>query len=278
MAAGSSRGNAWSWWLIAALSSAVLAFPAQSHLTRFPRGLLTDDAYFYVKIAWNLGGGRGSTFDGLHVTDGYHLLWAWILASASALVGWFTADRWFHLGAMLWIYLMLCWGIALLFGRSRVDRLLLLSMGVVFKAMMETTLLSLLLIACAREYLDSAGPAGERPPHRRWALLALMPLVRIDAALIAGILALSGLAATAPGGGSDRARRARWKSVAGDVVAVAAGGGAQILVHFLLFGRWATVSMELKGFRSIPFLERLAFNLTGAYLQNGLSLAAYLHV
>ena len=278
MAAGSSRGDAWSGWLLAALTSAVLAFPAQSHLTRFPRGLLSDDAYFYVKIAWNLGGGRGSTFDGLHVTDGYHLLWAWILACASALVGWATADPRVHLGAMLWVYFMLCWAIALLFGRSWTDRLLLLSMGVVFKAMMETTLLSLLLIACAWEYLDPAGPDGEGPSPRRWtraALLALMPLVRIDAALIAGILALSGLAAIAPDGGSDRARRARRTSVAGDVAAVAAGVGAQILVHFLLFGRWTTVSMELKGFRSIPLLGRLTFNLTGAYLQNGLSLAVF---
>jgi hypothetical protein len=279
MATGSSGGNAWpGWWLLAALTSAALAFPAQNHLTRFPRGLLTDDAYFYVKIAWNLGGGRGSTFDGLHITDGYHLLWAWILASASALVGWLTVDHWFHLGAMLWIYFMLCWAIALLFGRSWTDRLLLLSMGVVFKAMMETTLLSLVLLACAREYLDPIGPAGDRPAPRRWnraVLLALMPLVRIDAALIAGILALSGLAGDSPHGESDRARGSRWKSVAVDLVAVTAGVALQILVHFLLFGRWTTVSMVLKGFRSVPFLGRLTFNLTGADLQNGLSLGLF---
>jgi hypothetical protein len=265
----SSKAGAWVRWLFAVLTSAALAFPAQRHLTRFPRGLLTDDAYFYVKIAWNLGGGRGSTFDGLHVTDGYHLLWAWILASVSAVVGWFTAEPWFHLGAMLWVYFMLCWVIALTFGRSWIDWLLLLSMGVVFKVMMETTLLSLVLIACAREYLE---PPASRRRWSRAALCALIPLVRIDAALIAGVLALSSLFSDVR---NDEPGRRRWRSVAVDWAAVAAGAALQLLLHFRLFGRWSTVSMELKGFESIPFLARITQNLTGLYLQNSLSLMVF---
>jgi hypothetical protein len=34
-----------------------------------------DDAFFYFGIARNLAHGRGSTFDGLHPTNGYHPLW-----------------------------------------------------------------------------------------------------------------------------------------------------------------------------------------------------------
>lgn len=42
----------------------------------------TDDAYFFLKIADNLASGRGSTFDGLHATNGYHPLWLLVLTAA----------------------------------------------------------------------------------------------------------------------------------------------------------------------------------------------------
>ena len=104
-------------WCAAAVLSVLLAFPLQPPLTRFPRALLADDAYFYVKIAWNLGRHGMSSFDGIHTTDGYHLLWGWVLGLTSALTGWFTVEPRFHLGAMLWLYFMVCWAIGIWFGR-----------------------------------------------------------------------------------------------------------------------------------------------------------------
>lgn len=38
-----------------------------------------DDAYYYFQIARNVALGHGSTFDGLHATNGYHPLWMAIL-------------------------------------------------------------------------------------------------------------------------------------------------------------------------------------------------------
>jgi len=38
-----------------------------------------DDGFYYFKIAANIADGKGSTFDGIHLTDGYHPLWAWLL-------------------------------------------------------------------------------------------------------------------------------------------------------------------------------------------------------
>lgn len=38
-----------------------------------------DDAFYYFKIAQNIAAGRGSTFDGLHPTNGYHPLWMGLL-------------------------------------------------------------------------------------------------------------------------------------------------------------------------------------------------------
>ena len=44
-----------------------------------------DDFFFYLKIAQNLAAGRGSTFDGVHYTNGYHPLWLLALTALSGL-------------------------------------------------------------------------------------------------------------------------------------------------------------------------------------------------
>ena len=43
-------------------------------------GLTFDDSYYYAEIAQRLAAGEGSTFDGLHRTNGYHFLWMWLCA------------------------------------------------------------------------------------------------------------------------------------------------------------------------------------------------------
>lgn len=137
-------------------------------MTRFPRGLLPDDACFYVKTAWNLGVHGTSTFGGIHSTDGYHLAWQAVLAAVSFIARHVSESPSVHLGAMLWLYFMMCWSIGLLFGRSRVDVLLLFGMGLIFKVMMETTLLSLVLLAlCAKVYLPPREP-GSAPRAAGW--------------------------------------------------------------------------------------------------------------
>jgi hypothetical protein len=255
-------------WGAAALVSAWIAFFLQDSWARFPRGLLTDDAYFYVKIAWNLGLHGASTFDGLHVTDGYHLLWAWMLAAVSAFTGLFTAAPSMHLGAMLWLYLMVCWAIALRFGRGLFDVLLLFFLGLAFKALMETTLLALLLLwLWEKEYLP-------QNPARRWRLrpllLVLIPLVRVDAVLIAGVMAL------APAFDASRAPRgARWRAVAADLGWIAVGFVLQLGVHFAIFREPATVSMLLKGFGEASWAERLRQNFTGFYGANLISVVIF---
>jgi hypothetical protein len=39
-----------------------------------------DDFFYYLKVASNIASGRGSTFNGLVSTNGYHPLWMWTLA------------------------------------------------------------------------------------------------------------------------------------------------------------------------------------------------------
>jgi len=44
-----------------------------------------DDAYYYFKVAQNISQGAGSTFDGIHPTNGYHPLWLLICIPIFAL-------------------------------------------------------------------------------------------------------------------------------------------------------------------------------------------------
>src|SRR5690242_6581016 len=48
-------------------------------ITRPDNGLTkwftSDDAYYYFKVAQNISEGRGITFDGISLTNGFHPLW-----------------------------------------------------------------------------------------------------------------------------------------------------------------------------------------------------------
>ncbi len=46
---------------------------------------IRDDAYYYFKVAQNISEGRGSTFDGINPTNGYHPLWMLVCLPIFAL-------------------------------------------------------------------------------------------------------------------------------------------------------------------------------------------------
>lgn len=272
------RPQVWSSWLPAAVLFLLVAFPLQASLTRFPRGLLADDAYFYVKTGWNVGVHGASTFDGIHSTDGYHLAWQAVLAGVSFIAGHVSADPWVHLGAMLWLYFMLCWWIGLSFGRNWVDVLLLFGMGLIFKVMMETTLLSLVLLALyAKVYLAPHEPGSATRAAdwsgRSW-LLVLTPLIRIDATLIGFVMALSRFFEVMPPG-QDAKPGLKVKSVAADLAWLAVGVGLQFALRRWFLGEWTSVSMEIKS-SSGSMAQRIQNNLFGLYGSNLISTAIFL--
>ncbi len=49
------------------------------------RWFVRDDAYYYFKVAQNISEGRGSTFDGINPTNGYHPLWTLVCVPIFAL-------------------------------------------------------------------------------------------------------------------------------------------------------------------------------------------------
>src|SRR5512142_1356348 len=76
-------------WFEIALAIVVLAaylYAALSDAYNLPyRWYIRDDAYYYFKVAQNISEGHGSTFDGIHATNGYHPLWMLICVPVFAL-------------------------------------------------------------------------------------------------------------------------------------------------------------------------------------------------
>jgi hypothetical protein len=66
-------------WITAAYAAAAVALAALLPLNLLAR-LFPDDAFFYLSIARNFAAGKGSSFDGLHPTNGYHPLWMLLLS------------------------------------------------------------------------------------------------------------------------------------------------------------------------------------------------------
>lgn len=90
--------------LLVALSGRILLIEDLSHGERF-LGIVPDDSFYYFKIAKNVVEGRGSTFDGLMPTNGYHPLWLGLLLPVFAMP-WpplYAVLSAMGLGALLWV-------------------------------------------------------------------------------------------------------------------------------------------------------------------------------
>lgn len=208
----------------------VLAAFALNAASVFPNGFVEDDGYFYSKIAYNIGVNQISSFDGVSITSGYHLLWGWLLGAISWIIGLVTASTavhlFAHLAAFYSLILLASWeAVRRPVAAVAVAALLLTSSG-----MMETGLLALLLAILFRSFL--AQDEGQSPFPM--ALPAgLVPLVRIDAAVTVAVLVLYLLI---------RRRRA------GIILAVvlAAGCLSQFALMKVAFGEFYSVSSFLK--------------------------------
>ncbi len=84
--------------------------PPHSLLNWFP----TDDAFFYFKVAQNIAEGRGSTFDGFGLTNGYHPLWLLVCVPVFWLARY---DLYLPLRVLVLLLGLLQWGSAWLLFR-----------------------------------------------------------------------------------------------------------------------------------------------------------------
>jgi len=199
----------------------------------FPNLFLEDDAYFYLQIAWNIGTGHGSTFDGLHVTNGYHLLWMGMLAPTA----WLAAALGLGKGAFVTLVCALGLTVALLSAvttfRQPLTRMFAVLLFLFCGLTMESTVLGALALVVGRMFLGEIRPGLTATI----ALAALLPLARID--FVWFVPALAMLAAIDP-------RNPRALRLVPATAGTTLGAVVHLLLERLLFGTWSSVSSAYK--------------------------------
>lgn len=176
--------------------------------------LTQEDGFYYFKIAQHVAAGRGSTFDGLHPTNGYHPLWLVCLVPLFAL---FRSPEDAMAAATLLQALLLAIGAGLvvLLARTVLSQvasalagltLVLLTWRVALSGVefaLVTALLAAVAVLLMRQFTGDQ-PASVATHALMGLLLALAFLARLDTALLAALVGLEltrrawGARATAP--------------------------------------------------------------------------------
>jgi len=241
---GRTRGAAAAGWWLGGYALALALLPLALGLA-----VTMDDGYYYLEIARNVAGGKGSTFDGLHPTNGYHPLWLLALVPAAAVAG--TAGGTLlaaglmqaacAVAAALLVYRLarrfVGWPLAALAALLWID----LSRPLWLSGL-EFSLASLAVLAAADLHLRLAEEpgAGRRSYAALGLLAALAALARLDLALLAPLLAVD----------LWRRRRAAGRPATAAFLAfalpvtLAVGGYAG--VSYALFGHPTPVSAAVK--------------------------------
>lgn len=216
--------------------------------------LTHEDGFYYFAIARHLAAGAGSTFDGLHPTNGYHPLWLLVLSAVHAAA---PAGRALIYGTALQGALWVASAVGLLVvARKLVGAMpaflaVLVWVGLTDRialAGLEWTLHALLVVAGAWAWQRRG-----RTPRQALSLgilLSFTALARLDAVLLAGALALAVLRDE---GGAVRDRVRRGLAVAGPVAAALVAYAA---VNLAMFGHAQPVSASAKMLWSRALLDR----------------------
>src|ERR1700759_3733432 len=87
-------------WGLSAVLAVLAAFIFFFHQPGGPQywSMPRDDFYYYLKIAQNLAHGRGSTFNGIVSTNGYHPLYLLLIT----VICWFTSSL-EHILTAVWL-------------------------------------------------------------------------------------------------------------------------------------------------------------------------------
>lgn len=234
-------------FLAAALYALFIRFHSAAFLTFYE-----DDAFYYFQIARNIVTHHGSSFDGLHLTNGYHPLWMLVIVPLMFLA---HGKAFF---VLLQAVVFLCFAATVfllrsLFAPSPLANLCagLLGLGylLLLRGGMEITLALPLTLALIHYRLR---------PGFRWTplqsllhglLAALIVLSRLDAVLLIALLYLFDLL---PFGKTSSSRHERNEGRTAVVLAIATTLtplAFYALLNHHYFHTWTTVSSQAKQLR-----------------------------
>ena len=229
-----------------------------------------DDSFYYLRIAQQIAAGAGSTFDGLHPTNGYHPLWLLLLVP----IFWLSSDT----GTVLLVVMALqiagfVIGVGLFYRTARLGSgpfaaslavLLWIavhcSYGMILSGM-EYGLQTLGLLAVAYVYLRCFArelPDRQAPYWLLGGLLSLTFLARIDTLLLAAIIGLI-LIWRMIRIGMDRSRTGQLIALCTPIILIAVG---YLIANIAIFGHPLPVSGAIKQGWSMGLLARDPLYLT----------------
>jgi len=197
----------------------------------FPNGILEDDGYIYAQIAYNIATLGASTFDGINITSGYHLLWGGILSIISLIVTVFTDGKFAHLFLLVLFNIIIYVAVSWRMFDQNLERLGAFIFFLMSSLIMETILLSTLFLVIASRFLNGEGDFGDS-----WVdllFIFLIPLTRIDSSVVIGVISLYFLIYN----------RTIFVRI---IAALLLGVAAQFLTMYALFGELVSVSSFLK--------------------------------
>jgi hypothetical protein len=211
-----------------------------------------DDGYYYLQIARQMARGAGSTFDGLHPTNGYHPLWLLALVPVFAAAPEPAAAA----RAAVWLQGALLAGataLAYLAARSLLAAAAATVAALVFLGLSLRPALGGLEFALHAACLAACSWAWQRwraaPTARRaWTLgglLALAFLARLDSLLLAALLAAAAVL--------ERRRPRAWMPLLAPTLVVLA---AYVAVNACVFGLALPVSGQAKRLWSAHLLAQ----------------------
>ncbi len=215
-----------------------------------------DDAFYYSRIADNLARGLGSTFDGLHPTNGYQPLWQWLLVPIFSAKGW-SLETLYRLQLAAQVPVLALAGLAVrrllrtfVGGWPACAGMALFAFLVVHPCFngMETALqvLALALLPAYAWQSRALAGGGTRAVFGLGMLIGLAMLARLDLVFLPLLLGIVAAAQWLAG------RRPRGEVVRETVALM--GGVALVMAPYLLWNRWAFgAAMPISGMLKTSF-------------------------
>jgi hypothetical protein len=210
-------------------------------------GAFDDDFFYYAQIARHLAHGGGSTFDGIHYTNGYHPLWLlcltlfFLVGSGRLFFLLITVTMVFAIGSIFWVSLLCLRRLGVqTSGQYVIATLITFQSELLLRGGMEITLALPLILLLIFSYLD----AKERDFLfflRSGLLSSLCILSRLDSVIL--VFLLFGFAVW----------HKKHRSAGRGSIALFALGltplWAYLLLNKLVYGAFAPISAQAKQLR-----------------------------